>query len=92
MADTLLHVVFTIDKPGDPLPDLVGINYSPTEKFVAFNAQGEGPLTMLYGVSEGTPGKCQITQTGLFDVTFKQIGEEFKGNGVDLLKTPPSLL
>jgi hypothetical protein len=79
LADTLLHVVFTIDKPGAPLPDLVAINYTPAEKFVAFNAQGEGPLTILYGVPEGTPGKCQITQTGLFDVTFKQLSEEFKG-------------
>ena len=60
------------------MPDLVAINYTPAEKFVAFNAQGEGPLTNLYGVLDGTPGKCQITQTGLFDVTFKQMSKEFK--------------
>jgi hypothetical protein len=66
LADTLLNVVFIIDYPGAPLPDLVAINYNTEiEKFVAFNAQGKGPL------ADGSLGRCQITQTGLFTVTAK---------------------
>ncbi len=79
LADLLLHWVFIIDKPGAPLPDLLAINYTPAVKFAALNAQAEGPLTVAFGVPEGTPGRCHISQTGLFAVGFKQLSDEFKG-------------
>jgi hypothetical protein len=42
------------------------INGTPDLKFLSFTASGPGPLTAEFGVPEGTPGRCTITQTGLF--------------------------
>ena len=66
LADTHLHVVFINTVPGAPLPDLLQINNTPAVKFLSFKANGQGPLTAEFGVAEGTPGRCTITQTGLF--------------------------
>jgi hypothetical protein len=64
LGDSLLHAVFFIDQPGAPLPDLVKIQSSPVLTFLAFTMSASGPLTPEYGVTEGTPGKCTIVQTG----------------------------
>jgi hypothetical protein len=66
LADSLLHVVFINSAPGASLPDLLQINGTPDLKFLAFSARADGPLTAEFGVTEGTPGRCKITQTGLF--------------------------
>jgi hypothetical protein len=66
LGNSLLHVVFIIDKPGAPLPDLLKINGTPDLTFLAFTMSASGPLTAQYDdVVEGTPGKCTIVQTGL---------------------------
>lgn len=78
LADTFLHVVF-INTAGAPLPDLIQLINFPAQgqelKFVAFGTHAKGPLTAEFGVPEGTPGRCTITQTGLFMT---------KGNGLAL--------
>jgi hypothetical protein len=83
LADSNLHLVFTIRAPGAPLPDLEQLLWFPEPeqeiKFIKFNAQAKGPLTAAYGVDEGTPGKCTVVQTGLLEVQLKQLSDEFKG-------------
>lgn len=66
LGDSVLHVVFINSAPGAPLPDLLQINGTPDLKFVAFSTNASGPLTSEFGVAEGTPGRCTISQTGLF--------------------------
>jgi hypothetical protein len=87
LADTNLHVVFTISAPGADLPDLIQLSFFPEEgqeiKFIKFNAKAKGPLTDEFGVPEGTPGKCTIVQTGLLGVSLKQLSEDFKGKAAD---------
>jgi hypothetical protein len=82
LADSNLHVVFTISAPGAPLPDLLQlVNFPGPEqeiKFIKFNAQAKGPLTDAF-VPGGAPGKCTIIQNGLYSVAIKQISDAFKG-------------
>jgi hypothetical protein len=66
LGDSVLHVVFINSAPGAPLPDLIEINGTPALKYLAFSMRAQGPLTAEFGVPEGTPGRCTITQTGLF--------------------------
>jgi hypothetical protein len=71
LADTFLKFVFVDDGPlGAPLPDLVQLNNSPYPEqklmSLSFEVTAFGPLTAAYGVAEGTPGRCTISQTGLF--------------------------
>ena len=66
LVDAFLHVVFINSAPGAPLPDLLEINGTQDLKLLSFRASGRGPLTAEFGVAEGTPGQCTITQTGLF--------------------------
>jgi len=67
-----MRVVFKNDAPGAPLPDLVNAfilgNATPAQQlmFLEFRSDGPGPLHSLFGVPDGTPGRLQVTQTGLF--------------------------
>ena len=81
LGDSFLHVVFINSAPGAPLPDLIAIMNTPAIKFVAFHARAHGPLTAEFGVADGTPGRCTITQTGLFKT---------KGQGVALEDSFPA--
>ncbi len=65
---------------GAPLPDLIAINGTPDFKFLTFSTRARGLLTSEFRVAEGTPGKCTITQTGLFST---------KGKGVALIDSFP---
>ncbi|HVE60126.1 MAG TPA: hypothetical protein VNB22_25145 [Pyrinomonadaceae bacterium] len=71
VASGMIQVKFIIEHPGDPLPDLVAIDFlSLSARF-----QGSGPLRTAFGVDEGTPGKVVVSQTGLFNIPGQ-------GNGV----------
>jgi hypothetical protein len=63
----LLHLVFINSAPGAPLPDLVQLFISNPGgvRFVAINSTATGPLNANFGVSTGTPGFFQMTQTGV---------------------------
>lgn len=70
VADSDLKAVFVMPSGGLELPDLVQLNNVGIPgivlKSLRLRAQATGPLTTAYGVAEGTPGRCNITENGLF--------------------------
>ena len=72
-----MHVVFINSAPGAPLPDLIEFNAGLLDvRFLAFELQAKGPLTAQFGVPEGTPGRCKISQTGLYMTHGKGVALE----------------
>jgi hypothetical protein len=69
LGESLLHIKFINTAPGDPLPDLIKLFVEPELGqeliFMSFYAQADGPL------ADGTPGRVQVVQTGLFMTAFK---------------------
>jgi hypothetical protein len=59
---------------GAPLPDLLQVLFSPAPgqviRSLRFSGNAEGPLHAAYGVPEGTPGRCHISQTGVLHASF----------------------
>ena len=72
LANGMIQVKFIIAQPGDPLPDFTSIS-----NILSLSARirGEGPLRAAFGVTDGTPGKLLVSQTGLFNIPGQ-------GNGV----------
>ena len=76
LSDANMKVVFKNTAPGAALPDVVLAFIvgppGPGQELVAlsFRSTGFGPLRALFGVPEGTPGKCEVSQTGLFHTHF----------------------
>jgi hypothetical protein len=71
LGESHLKMVFRNTSPGAPLPDLVNAfvlgNAEPGQELIslAFRSDSEGPLHASFGVPEGTPGQCVVTQTGI---------------------------
>lgn len=69
MGESFLHVKFINTAPGAPLPDLIQFFDAPEEGqellFLSFYARADGPLP------DGTPGRLQVVQTGLFMTAFQ---------------------
>lgn len=69
LGESLLHVKFINTAPGAPLPDLIQLFVAPEPGqeivFLSFYARADGPL------ADGTPGRVQVVQTGLFMTAFK---------------------
>jgi hypothetical protein len=69
-ADCFLQAVFINTGPSEPLPDLIQIAFFPEPgqqmRYLSFRAAASGQLRAAYGVSDGTPGRAHVTQTGLF--------------------------
>jgi hypothetical protein len=69
LGESFLHLKFINAAPGDPLPDLIQLAFfpEPGQKLVllSFYAQAGGPL------ADGSPGRMQVVQTGLFMTAFK---------------------
>jgi hypothetical protein len=68
LGESLLKYVFINNAPGDPLPDLLTIQ----EQDLIMDsivATGTGPLSEAFGVPDGTPGRAQMTQVGLWQRT-----------------------
>ena len=65
-------VVFNNTAPGAPIPDLVDAfilgNAAPGQELIALSIRisAVGPLHAAFGVTEGTPGRLVVTQTGNF--------------------------
>jgi hypothetical protein len=69
-------ITFIIDfinsAPGAPLPDLFEIAFGASPPgtefpfFLSTRARAEGPLRPAFGVEDGTPGRFNTTQNGLF--------------------------
>jgi hypothetical protein len=70
LGESLLQVKFINSAPGAPLPDLIQLFFFPEEDqeilFVSFKARADGTLREAFGVPDGTPGRVQVTQTGLY--------------------------
>ncbi len=72
LAESHLKVVFKNTEPGAPLPDLLAALGAYGDPLVGFEilslsirANATGPLREEFGVPEGTPGRCILTQTGI---------------------------
>ena len=69
LGESFLKWVFINTAPGAALPDLLAeIVVGPTVETImlSFEAHADGTLREAFGVPDGTPGRVQITQIGLF--------------------------
>ncbi len=68
-GDALAQIKFSNTAPGAPLPDTSQIFFCPapgqTMETFSIRAQASGPLREAFGVPEGSPGRLEVTQTGL---------------------------
>lgn len=76
LGESHLQVRFINTAPGAPLPDLLQLIIAPEPgqefpSFLAFTARGDGKLHANFGVPEGTAGRVEVTETGLFMTAFK---------------------
>jgi hypothetical protein len=78
LGESFLKWVFINDAPGAKLPDLfveiVPLPPAPVPHqtiMLLMEASAHGTLREAFGVPEGTPGRAQTTQTGLFQTTGK---------------------
>ncbi len=69
LGESFLHVKLINTAPGAPLPDLIQLLVAPEPGqelvFLSFTARADGLL------ADGTPGRLQVAQTGLFMTAFK---------------------
>jgi hypothetical protein len=67
LGDSLLQLSFTNTAPGALLPDLIQLIFCPETQqrldVQSFRASASGSLP------DGTPGRCEVVQTGLIDVS-----------------------
>lgn len=63
-GNSFFDIVFINTAPGAPLVDLISLA-PPALQFIAFRAQAKGPLTAAFGVPDGTPGLCAVSESGL---------------------------
>ena len=87
VGDSDLDVTFINTKPGDPLPDLVGINTGDFDfrnvKMLGFRAQASGPLLpaavnadeIRRPIAVGTQGRVDIAQSGLIGTGLRNGGK-----------------
>jgi len=91
LSSSDLQVVFKNTAPGAALPDLVTAfilgEAEPGQELVmlAFRSRGSGPLRAAFGVADGTPGRCTVVNTGLFQTPFKgAVADAFPAEHVQL--------
>jgi hypothetical protein len=69
LGDALVQLKFKNTAPGAPLPDFNQLQYCPESgqalEVISLRARASGPLRAEFGVPEGTPGRLEVTQTGL---------------------------
>jgi hypothetical protein len=71
LAECHLVLTFQNTAPGAPLPDLVPTFFAgspgPGQALVAvsFHSRASGPLRPPFGVPDGTPGSCVVSQNGV---------------------------
>lgn len=70
LGDSYLGLKFINTAPGARLPDFVQLAYSPDPgqelREVIFQSESSGTLRANFGVADGTPGRCMVSETGLF--------------------------
>jgi len=93
LGESFLQVKFINTAPGAPLPDLEQLIFAPEPgqefpSFISFTARADGTLRENFGVPDGTPGRAEVTQTGLFMTKFKgATGDAFPGERINLMVT-----
>ena len=69
LGDATLQVKFSNTARGEPLPDFNQLVSCPLPgqalEFFSIRAQASGRLREAFGVPDGTPGRLEVTQTGL---------------------------
>jgi hypothetical protein len=69
LGDVLVQVKFKNTAPGALLPDFNQMQFCPEPgqvlEVISLRARASGPLRVDFGVPEGTPGRLEVTQTGL---------------------------
>ena len=62
------------------LPDLLELTHDPKPgmelRSLRFIARARGPLTVDFGVSEVTPGRCTIVEVGFMSDVYVAVDEE----------------
>ncbi len=76
VSNCQMKAVFTNTAPGAPLPDLIPVLFGfgmPGQEAVAIlvNASGAGTLHAASGFGEGTPGRFNLINTGVFHASGK---------------------
>jgi hypothetical protein len=75
LGESFLQVKFINDHPGDPMPDLQQLFREPEPGQevigISFRARADGELREEFGVPDGTPGRVEVTQTGIFQTSFQ---------------------
>jgi hypothetical protein len=75
LGQSFLQTRFIVTGPGAPLPDLLQIAFAPNEGeelvFLGCRGQASGELRDDFGVPDGTPGRVNMVQTGLFMTHFQ---------------------
>jgi len=85
LAECQLQARFTIVAPGAPLPDLQAPEAWVNMMQLSIRGCATGALHEAFGVTEGTPGKCTIDQTGIFHANWKGATEDgFPAEHIDL--------
>lgn len=64
-----LQAKYIVPDPASPELDLAIVTFAGggTLTQLKLNSEGEGPLRAAFGVPEGTPGKCILANTGVFN-------------------------
>jgi hypothetical protein len=74
LGESFLGIRFINTAPGAPLPDLIQLLFFPEPDrqviFLSFQARADGPL------ADGSPGRVQVVQTGLFMTAGKGATED----------------
>ena len=69
LGESFMQITFGNTALGAPLPDLAQLQFCPAPgqqlEMLSVHAQASGPLRAAFGVPEGTPGRFEMTQTGL---------------------------
>lgn len=90
LGDLLHHMVIINTAPGAPLPDLVQVGFAPApgQEFQthSFYSRASGALRAPFGVSEGTPGRLENTQTGLVGLVGTPQAPSFDGFPAEHIK------
>jgi len=89
LGESFLQVKFINTASGASLPDLEQLIFAPELgqefRFISLTARADGTLRANFGVADGTPGKAEVIQTGLFMTKFKgATGDAFPAERINL--------
>ena len=90
LGESFLQVKFINTAPRAPLPDLEQLIFAPElgqefPSFISFTTRADGTLRGNFGVPDGTPGRAEVIQTGLFMTKFKgATGDAFPAERINL--------